>query len=221
MLEEILGLNLIDARIFRIADVLTVIFVALVIGLFIFFVYSKTYKGVMYSSSFGVTLLMMTIITALVIYSVAINFMLSLGMVGALSIVRFRTVIKEPLDLAYLFWAITVGILVGAGFLTIATIGAITIGVILFIFVRGKPKDTPYMMVISCADDSAENEVTKIINDSTKKHMIKAKTVTQDNIELTIEVRIKKSSTEFVNNLSKIAGVHNVALVSYNGDYYM
>ena len=221
MLEEILGLNLIDSRILNVADVLTVIFVALVIGLFIFMVYSKTYKGVMYSSAFGVTLVMMTLITALVIYSVAINFMLSLGMVGALSIVRFRTVIKEPLDLAYLFWAITVGILVGAGFLTIAVIGAITIGAILFVFMQGKPKDTPFIIVISCDGDSAEKKVNKVIKDSTKKHLLKAKTVTTNHVELTIEVRIKDSSTEFVNKLLKIAGVNNATLVSYNGDYYM
>lgn len=221
MLERILNLNLVDERLFSIRDVLTLILVALLLGLFIFFVYTKTFRGVMYSSSFGVTLIVMSLITSLIIYSVAINFLLSLGMVGALSIVRFRTVVKEPLDLSYLFWAIATGILVGAGFLTVAVIGSVTIGIILFVFVQGSPKDMPYIVVISCAKESAENDVNSLLKDKTKKHVIKAKTVTKDQVELTYEVRIKESSAEFINELLTIDGVSNATLVSYNGDYYM
>ena len=221
MLERILNLNLVDERLFSIRDVLTIVFIALILGLFIFLVYTKTFRGVMYSSSFGVTLIVMSLITALIIYSVAINFLLSLGMVGALSIVRFRTVVKEPLDLSYLFWAISTGILVGAGFLTVAVIGSITIGIILFVFVLGSPKDIPYIVVIICAIESAESDVSSLLKDKTKKHVIKAKTVTKDHIELTYEVRIKESSAEFINELLTIDGVSNATLVSYNGDYYM
>ena len=221
ILENIFGLNLLHTNALEIVDVLTIIFLALVIGLFIFYVYSKTFKGVMYSSSFGVTLIMMTMITALVIYSVAINFMLSLGMVGALSIVRFRTVIKEPLDLAYLFWAITVGILVGAGFFPIAIMGAIAIGAVLFVFVKGRPKDTPYIVVVSCICDNSEKDALSLIKERTKRHIVKAKTVVKGSIELTVEVRLKDGATTFVNDMIGISGVNNATLVTYNGDFYM
>jgi len=221
MLERIMDLNLVDERLFNIRDILSIIFIALVLGLFIFLVYTKTFKGVMYSSSFGITLIMMSLITTLIIHSVTINFLLSLGMVGALSIVRFRTVIKEPLDLAYLFWAITTGILVGAGFITMSVIGSVTIGVILVVFVRGRPKDTPYIVVINCESEDAERESAALIESQTKRYVIKAKTVTKDHIELTFEVRIKESSAEFVNELLRVEGVSNATLVSYSGDYYM
>jgi len=220
-LNDVFGSNLLHASALEIVDVLTIIFFALVIGLFIFFVYSKTFKGVMYSSSFGVTLMMMTMVTALIIYSVAINFMLSLGMVGALSIVRFRTVIKEPLDLAYLFWAITVGILVGAGFFPVAIIGALVIGAVLFVFVKGRPKDTPYIVVISCTDDSSEKQALALVKEQTKRHLVKAKTVAKGSVELTVEVRLKDETAAFVNDLIEISGVVNATLVSYNGDFYM
>jgi len=220
-LNDVFGSNLLHASALEIVDVITIIFFALVIGLFIFFVYSKTFKGVMYSSSFGVTLIMMTMVTALIIYSVAINFMLSLGMVGALSIVRFRTVIKEPLDLAYLFWAITVGILVGAGFFPVAIIGALVIGAVLFVFVKGRPKDTPYIVVISCTDDSSEKKALELVKERTKRHLVKAKTVAKGSVELTVEVRLRDETAAFVNDLIEISGVVNATLVSYNGDFYM
>ena len=221
MLERLFDLNLVDARLFNIRDVLAIIFIALVIGLFIFLVYAKTFKGVMFSSSFGIALVMMSMITALIIYSVTINFLLSLGMVGALSIVRFRTVIKEPLDLAYLFWAIAAGILVGAGFFTMAIVGSASIGIILYVFVRSSPKDIPYIVIISCANEEAELASLALLKSKTKKHVIKAKTVTKDGIELTYEVRIKESSAEFMNELLEVEGVINATIVSYSGDYYM
>ena len=221
ILEDIFGLNLLNASALEFADVLTIIFLSLMMGLFIFFVYSRTFKGVMYSASFGVTLIMMSMITALVIYSVAINFMLSLGMVGALSIVRFRTVIKEPLDLAYLFWAITVGILIGAGFFPIAILGAIAIGAVLFVFVKGRPKDTPYIVVVSCTGDAAEEKALWLIKEQTKRYLVKAKTVAMGSVELTVEVRLKGGTSKFVNELVGIEGINNASLVSYNGDFYM
>ena len=220
-LNDIFGANLLHSGALEIVDVLTIIFLALLIGLFVFFVYSKTFKGVMYSSSFGVTLIMMTMVTALIIYSVAINFMLSLGMVGALSIVRFRTVVKEPLDLAYLFWAITVGILVGAGFFPVAIMGAIAIGAVLFVFVKGRPKDTPYIVVVSCIDDNSEEKALLLIKERTKRYIVKAKTVAKGSVELTVEVRLKEGTTTFINDLLDVSGVHNATLVSYNGDFYM
>lgn len=220
IIERLFNLNF-AGQAFSAREVLLLIFVSLFLGLFIYFVYTITFKGVMYSQSFGVTLVMMSLITTLIIYSVAVNFLLSLGMVGALSIVRFRTVIKEPLDLAYLFWAIATGILVGAGFLTMAAVGSVVIGTMLYVFVRKNPKDTPYILIVNCDNEQTEKECFSLIKSQTRKHVIKAKTVTKDQIELTYEVRIKESSAEFINTLLNLEGVSNATLVSYSGDYYM
>ena len=221
MLEDLLNLEFVFARNISIRDTLMIVLIAFILGLVIYYVYNKTYKGVMYSSSYGITLVMMTLITSLIIYAVTANFMLSLGMVGALSIVRYRTVIKEPIDLAYLFWAITTGILVGAGFLTIAVVGVIAIGVVLFIFVNGATNDDPYILVVSCQNDKDEKVINNLLRQYTKKYLIKAKSITELQIELTYEVRIKKSSTEFLNVLVKSENVKHANLVTFNGDYYM
>ena len=222
MLEQLFDFTYLDrAASFSIPDILVALLISFAIGLFIFFVYTKTFKGVMHSSSFGVSLIAMNMITALVILTVSTNLIVSLGMVGALSIVRFRTVVKEPLDLVYLFWSITVGIIVGAGLIPMAIIGTVVIGLILFVFVNRKPSDTPYVVVISCDGERAEAQSLHLLGDSTKKNVIKAKSVSKDGVELTIEVRLKESSSQFVNALLAIEGVHNATLVSYNGDYYM
>ena len=222
MLEQILNFSFLDkATSFSIPDILAALFISFALGLFIFFVYTKTYKGVMYSSSFGISLIAMDLITTLVILTVSTNLIASLGMVGALSIVRFRTVIKEPLDLVYLFWSITVGIIVGTGLIPMAIIGSVVIGLILFIFVNRKSHDTPYVVVISCEGDQAEAQSLALLNGQTKKHVVKAKSVSKDSVELTVEVRLKDSSSQFVNALLSVPGVSNATLVSYNGDYYM
>jgi uncharacterized membrane protein YhiD involved in acid resistance len=142
-------------------------------------------------------------------------------MVGALSIVRFRTVVKEPLDLVYLFWSITAGIVVGVGLIPLAVIGSLVIGIILFVFVNRKVNDTPYVVVISCAGDAEEEKAIALVAEKTRKHVIKAKSVSREGVELTLEVRLKESSSAFVNALLGINGIHNATLVSYNGDYYM
>ena len=222
MLDQLLDFSFFDkvAR-YSLLDMAVALIVSFVIGLFIFFVYTKTYKGVMTSSSFGITLIAMNLITTLVILTVASNLIISLGMVGALSIVRFRTVVKEPLDLVYLFWSITVGIIVGAGLVTLALLGSVAVGLILFIFVNRKTNDTAYVLVISCDGEQAEAESLSVLKAQTKKHVIKAKSVSKRGIELSIEVRLKASSAQFINTLMRIQGVSNATLVSYNGDYYL
>ena len=206
---------------FSIPDILAALFVSFALGLFIYFVYTKTYKGVMHSSSFGISLIAMNLITTLVILTVSSNLIASLGMVGALSIVRFRTVVKEPLDLVYLFWSITAGIVVGTGLIPLGLIGSIVIGLILFIFVNRKTNDTPYVVVVSCAGDESESQAMTLLKGQTKKHVVKAKSVSKEGVELTVEVRLKESSSAFVNALLGVEGVANATLVSYNGDYYM
>jgi len=192
---------------------------AFIIGLYIFFVYKKTYTGVMYSSGYGVSLIALTLITTLVILAVTSNIILSLGMVGALSIVRFRSAIKEPLDIAFLFWSIAAGIVLGAGLLPLAILGSLFIGVILVLFVNKKSVDSPYILIISSEGEKQEDEILKEIQQSVKKHSVKTKTVTDSGMEFTLEVRLKEGSTKFVGALKEIPGVKSAALVSYNGDY--
>jgi len=222
MLEQLLNFSFLDkAASFSIPDILAALFVSFALGLFIFFVYVKTYNGVMHSSSFGISLIAMNLITTLVILTVSTNLIASLGMVGALSIVRFRTVIKEPLDLVYLFWSITAGIIVGTGLIPMAIIGTVAIGLILFVFSNRKSNDTPYVVVISCDGEQAESSCVSLLREQTKKFAVKAKSVSKDGIELTAEVRLKESSSKFVNALTEISGVSNATLVTYSGDYYM
>lgn len=204
---------------FSIVDVGIAMLMAFAIGLFIFYVYKKTFTGVMYSASFGVSIMAMTLITTLTILAVTSNIILSLGMVGALSIVRFRTAVKEPLDIAFLFWAISVGIVIGAGLIPLGIIGSLFIGVILLVFINKKSKDTPYIVVMNLDNDEAENECMAIIKSKTKKSLIKAKTVSQNGIELTVEVRLLDMSAKLLNELLTINGVNNACLVSYNGEY--
>ena len=221
-LSELLNLDVLGrVRGLTIPDILVTLLVSLVIGLFICFVYTKTFKGVMYSSSFVFSLLAMNLITTLVIMAVTTNLIMAFGMLGALSIVRYRTVVKEPLDLVYLFWSITIGIIIGSGLIPLAVIGSIMIGLVMFVFVNHKTNDIPYITVISCSNSEAEDQCLTIIKQETKRHIIKAKTVSKDGIELTVEVRLKNSSTDFVSLLLKVNGILNATLVSYNGDYYM
>lgn len=192
--------------------------IAFVLGLFIFYIYKKTFNGVMYSAGFGVSLTALTMITTLVILAVTSNIVLSLGMVGALSIVRFRTAIKEPLDIAYLFWAIAAGIVTGAGLIPLAVFGSLFIGVVLLVFVNKKATDHPYIMIVSCSSPSEKN-VLSAMKENVKKQVLKSKTVTKDGVEMTMEVRLKGEDSEFVNTIANMEGVQSAVLVSYNGDY--
>ncbi|MBE6994406.1 MAG: DUF4956 domain-containing protein [Ruminococcaceae bacterium] len=189
------------------------------LGLFIFFIYKKTYQGVMYSSSFGVTLMAMTMITTLVILAVTSNVVLSLGMVGALSIVRFRTAIKEPLDIAFLFWAIAAGIVLAAGMIPLAVIGSVIIGLILLVFVNRKQEASPYIVVLQCDGAESEAAARAYLESNTKKCVVKSKTARRGSVELNLEVRLQSDDTDFINALSELDGVHSAVLVSYNGDY--
>ena len=204
---------------FSTLDVLLALGLSFVLGLFIFLIYKKTYQGVMYSDSFGVSLIAMSMITSLVIIAVTSNVVLSLGMVGALSIVRFRTAIKEPMDIAFLFWAIAVGIVLGAGLLPLAIIGSVIIGIIIVIFSTRKIGDTPYILVVNCENEETENTANTLIKEEAKKSVLKSKAVNKLGIELTYEIRIKDDNTGFVNRVSACEGVTNAVLVSYNGEY--
>jgi len=200
-------------------DMALALVLAFCVGLFIFFVYKKTYQGVMYSSSFGVTLVALTMITTLVILAVTSNVVLSLGMVGALSIVRFRTAIKEPLDIAFLFWSIVAGIVLAAGLIPLAVFGSVVIGVILLVFVNRKSHLNPYIVVVRCDGSEAERKALDCLSGSTQRCVVKSKTAQKDLIEVNCEVRLKNDNTDFINALADMEGVSSAVLVSYNGDY--
>ena len=200
-------------------DMVLTILLAFGIGLFIIFVYKKTYQGVMYSSSFGVTLIALTMITSQVILAVTSNVVLSLGMVGALSIVRFRTAIKEPLDIAFLFWSIAAGIILAAGMIPLAVIGSVIIGLILLFFVNKKSHKNPYIIVLSCVNHEAETQAMKYVNAQVERCVVKSKSAQSGLVEINMEVRLKNDNTDFINALSAMNGVNSAVLVSYNGDY--
>jgi uncharacterized membrane protein YhiD involved in acid resistance len=189
------------------------------VGLFIFWIYKLTYRGVMYSSSFGVTLIGLTMISTLVILAVTSNVVLSLGMVGALSIVRFRSAIKEPLDIAFLFWSIAVGIVIAAGMLPLAVLGSLLIGLILVIFVSWKSHDNPFILVLRCESEEAEVAAQAVLETNIRKLVLKSKSVRNGEIELHYEVRLKDSETSFLSSVDDTEGVQDVVLVSYKGDY--
>ena len=200
-------------------DMVLALVLAFGVGLFVFFIYKKTYSGVMYSSSFGVTLIALTMITTLVILAVTSNVVLSLGMVGALSIVRFRTAIKEPMDIAFLFWSIAVGIVLGAGLIPLAVFGSVVIGIILLVFANRKDSSNPYIVVLSCEGNESEKAAAAYLAQKTNKCIVKSKTARKGSVELNMEVRLKDDNTDFINKLADLPGVQNAVLVSYNGDY--
>ena len=200
-------------------DMLLTIVLSFGIGLFISLIYRKTYRGVMYSAGFGTTLIALTMITSIVILAVTSNVVLSLGMVGALSIVRFRTAIKEPLDIAFLFWAIGAGIVLAAGLIPLAVIGSICIGLILLFFVNRKNESRPYMVVLNCENHDAEVKAKEFLARNVIRSTVKSKSAVKGAIEMNIEVRLKENDTDFFGILSEMPGVNSAVIVSYNGDY--
>ena len=200
-------------------DMFLTIVLSFCVGLFIYLIYKKTYRGVMYSSSFGTTLVALTMITSIVILAVTSNVVLSLGMVGALSIVRFRTAIKEPLDIAFLFWSVGAGIILAAGMIPLAVIGSICIGLILLVFVNKKSNSYPYMVILNCSSHESEVKAREYLAKNVSRTTIKSKSAVKGSIEINVEVRLKEDNTDFINALSEMPGVNSAVIVSYNGDY--
>jgi uncharacterized membrane protein YhiD involved in acid resistance len=196
--------------------VLVTLVLTFAIGMFIFYVYRKTFNGVLYTMSFNISLIMISLVTALIIMPISSNITLSLGMVGALSIVRFRTAIKDPTDIVFMFWSIAVGIATGAGFFMAAIVGSLIIGLILlsFTFFKFKSSSSPFLLVVHYEHSAGADVYGKL-----PAHKLKSKMVTAEETELTVEVRIKGSDTSFVSDFLKIKGVRDASLMSYNGDY--
>jgi uncharacterized membrane protein YhiD involved in acid resistance len=189
------------------------------LGLFIFYIYRVSYKGVMYSKTFNVTLIAMSMITSSIILAITSNIILSLGMVGALSIVRFRTAVKDPIDIAYLFWAIGMGIVSGAGLWKLALISSVVIGIILFVFSKISDVKTPYLLVISYQTEETNDLVFKLIESEAKRYRLKSKVFNGTSYELTVEIRERKKTAGIVNKIKGINYVNSVALLGYDGDF--
>ena len=193
--------------------------VTILLALYIFFIYRLVTRKVFYSKSFNISLAALSMITAAIILAMQSNLVISLGMVGALSIVRFRTAIKEPLDIAFLFWSIAVGIVLAAGMIPLAVLGSIVIGIVLLVFANKKAHLKPYIMVIRCENHDSEIAAMDFLKKQVKRCVVKSKTARKGAIEINAEVRMKEDNTDFINILSEMNGVNSAALVSYNGDY--
>jgi uncharacterized membrane protein YhiD involved in acid resistance len=184
------------------------------VTLFIFYMYRKTFKGVLYTRNFNVGLVLTGLVVTLVVLPISSNIALSLGMVGALSIVRFRTAIKDPADIVFTFWAIAVGIISGAGLYMIAIVGSPVIGLFMFVLSRANLRSSdPYLLVVNY-----KNEAEAAVQKAIPKHKLRSRTVTPAGVELMVEVRMKAKDTPKVDELLKIKGVSDAALVSYNAD---
>ncbi len=191
--------------------------ISFIIGIFIIYIYKKTYTGVVYSKSFSLCIILLAMVTSLIIRTISSNLALSLGMVGALSIVRFRTAVKEPLDTAFMFWGITSGIMTGAGLYLIAIISSIALGILFYIsYILGFKGNSQYLMIIKynlVLDDKIEKMISKL-----PKYKIKSKSICKDKVELSFEIATKEHS-KIMNLFSDIDGIDSVNLISYQNDF--
>ena len=190
--------------------------VVLLMGILILVVYRITYRGVLFNRSFGTALLMVALVTSLIIMPISTNIVLSLGMVGALSIVRFRTALKDPLDIVYMFWAISLGLTAGAGFFQLAVVGCLLLSVIMLLAtaLQSSGRQKPFLIIIRY-DQQFKGDVQRFL----PKFRLKSKTTTAQSTELVAEISMKKQDTRFLEELQKQPGILSASLVRYSGDY--
>ncbi|MGG4546480.1 DUF4956 domain-containing protein [Rossellomorea marisflavi] len=205
---------------FSLTDSIIGLVVAFLIGLFIYVVYKKTFNGVIYSHSFNISLLIMTMATALVIMGISNNVLLSLGMVGALSIVRFRTPIKDPMDLVYIFWSIVSGILCGAGFIPLVVIGSVLIGLVLLVFVNKITVENPFLLIVKADSGSSSETIEAELKKLTSRYQLKSQSfMGSDEMETTYEVRMKTGESAMLAELKALPGIKSAVMVSYDGNF--
>lgn len=197
-------------------EVLVCMVIAIAVAMFIYFIYKHTYRGVVYSHTFNVSIVMMCLITSLIILTISSNIILSLGMVGALSIVRFRTAVKDPMDIVFMFWAIAAGIATGGGIYSVAILGSLIIGATMVVMSRVKTRHSRYILVVHYRDEAKESLEPAIAGLNGK---IKSKTVSKGLTEINVEVGLKDDNTEFLNRITEIPGVADASLVSYSGEF--
>lgn len=201
-----------------ITDMALSLLTAFIIGLFIIYVYKKTFNGVVYSKSFALCLMLLGMVTSLIIRTINSNLALSLGMVGALSIVRFRTAVKEPVDTAFMFWAITVGIMSGAGLYIIAIIASVALGLLYFIsYSLGFKRNTKYLFILKY-EASIDDQITKYIK-KMQKTKLKSKSITKDIVEITFEIELKDEKTDILDKFKGVDGIISSSVISYQNDF--
>lgn len=203
---------------YNISSILVALVAALALGILIFLVYRRFYTGVIYSRTFAVTLVGMTVLTCMVTLAISTNVVISLGMVGALSIVRFRTAVKDPMDLLYLFWAITTGITVGAGMYVLALIAAAIMILMIILFYSRQQRGKIYIAVIHYSGDEAGDEVIRCFGK--RKYFIKSKTMRKEKTEMAVEIFCKQADMDFMEKIRAIEHVDDVTLIQYNGEYH-
>jgi uncharacterized membrane protein YhiD involved in acid resistance len=190
---------------------------AFIIGVFIIYIYKKTYNGVVYSKSFSLCIILLAMVTALIIRTINSNLALSLGMVGALSIVRFRTAVKEPVDTGFMFWGITAGIMAGAGLYLIAIISSIALGLLYYVsYILGFKANSQYLMILRY-DSRIDAKIEKMI-EKIPKHKIKSKSITKDKVELSFEIS-DKNYLKLMDIFKEVEGIDSVNLISYQNDF--
>lgn len=197
-------------------DIILGIVCSFAIGMFIYYVYKTCFRGVVYSYNYNVSFVLMTMITTVIIMTISTNIVLSLGMVGALSIVRFRTAVKDPLDIVYMFWAIAAGIAIGAKMYPLAFIGSLSFGLALAWLSKKKIRGETYLLVVHY-NSEATDELRKVLNKLNAK--LKSKSVRKGFYEMTVEIRLVDDNTSFMNIIDEIPGVVDSSLVNYTGDY--
>jgi len=202
---------------YDVGSIAIALFIALLLGILIYLVYRRFYAGVIFSKSFAVTLIGMCVLTCMVTLAISTNVVISLGMVGALSIVRFRTAVKDPLDLLYLFWSITTGITAGAGMYALTLAAAVIMIIMIAVFYAKSSNGRIYIAVIHYEGTEAGDEILRALGK--KKYFVKSKTMRGDVTELAVEVNVKGDDFFFEEKIRNIDKVKDVTLIQYNGEY--
>ena len=220
VLSQLLSVSFFEkAVMFSLPDMLLAMAVSALLGLFIAVLYRATFQGVMYTMTYGVTLVCITMISAMILSVVTSNVVLTLGMVGALSIIRFRTSIKEPMDIMYMFWAVAAGIAVGAGMAGVAVVGSMAIGLAVVLLTRGRSNGVPYILVLNVESQTAEEQAMQLARQQVKRCRVKSKRVSDEGTEITADVRLREDNTAFLHDINALSGVRSAVLVTYNGEY--
>lgn len=199
------------------APIILALTVSFSLGLLIHYVYQRTFRGVVYNQAFSVSLAVLTILTAMITLAISSNIALSLGMVGALSVVRYRTAIKDPADIIFLFWAVATGITIGAKLHYLAVVGSLIVIFMLIVLGRKTSVSEIFILIVHFRGDDIGDELRRILRG--KRFQIKSKTIRKDNVELAVEIEVKNSNTAFMDTIKNIPAVSDVALIQFAGEY--
>ncbi len=191
--------------------------VSFVLGMLIHYVYQRSFRGVIYNQAFSVSLALLTILTTMITLAISSNIALSLGMVGALSIVRYRTAVKDPADLIFLFWAVGTGITIGAHLHYLAVVAALVVIVLLLTIGRRTSTNEVFILIVHYIGDDVSGDLRRILHG--KRFQVKSKTIRKNNVEMAIEVEVKNNNTAFMDTIKELPSVTDVSLIQFTGEY--